>query len=187
MADNDRSIRYYGYMSSPYYRKVLWYLTLRGIPFSVVEQPVIMPRPDLAAIGVSYRRIPLMVIGKDVYCDTRIILLKLEELFPEGRLSPPTAEGQAIQKLLEVWHVEGPLFSKSTQCMPSSVFKDPTFQKDRAQLTGRSFDVDALAQLRPEALAYVRGFWAFLEKLLADGRKWIVNTDEPSLVDIEGE
>ena len=184
--EHDLSIRYYGYIQSPYYRKVLWYLTLRGIPWSSVEQPHIMPRPDLAAIGVNYRRIPIMAIGKDIYCDTRIILFKLEELFPEGNLSPPTPEGQAFQKLLEVWHVEGPLFWTATQCMPLAAFKDPVFLKDRAQLTGRAFDLKVLEKARPEALAYIRRAWSFLEKLLTDGRNWLVNTEKPSMVDIEG-
>lgn len=41
-----------------------------------------MPRPDLTALGVGYRRIPVVAIGRDIYHDTRLVLRKLEVLFP---------------------------------------------------------------------------------------------------------
>lgn len=181
----DRSLRLYHYNASPLGRKIVWYLTLRQIPYAEVKQPIIMPRPDLATLGVAYRRIPVLAIGKDVYCDTRIILRKLEEFFPEGKIGAQTPEGQAIQKLLEIWHLEGPLFAKAAQCIPPGSFKDPAFIQDRAQMTGRSWSADDVAKMRTEALGYVRGAFSFLEKLLADGRDWVIGTDKPSLVDIE--
>lgn len=184
--DQDRNIKLYYYWASPIARRLVWYLKLRGIPYCEVKQPMIMPRPDLKAIGVAYRRIPVMTIGKDIYCDTRLILEKLEELFPSGKLGAPTLEGQALQKLLEVWHFEGPLFFKGTYTMPLSVFKDPTFTKDRAQMTGYSWDAEIMSKRRPDALVYMRSAFGFFEKLLSDGRNWIVSTDEPTLADLEG-
>lgn len=145
-----------------------------------------MPRPDLEAIGVAYRRIPIVVVGKDVYCDTRLILRKLEQLFPAGGIGATTADGQALQKLLEIWHVEGPLFWKGAHSMPLQFFKDPKFGKDREQMTGRPWNVKTMSKQRPEALIYIRSAFTFFEKLLADGRAWIVSTSEPSLADIEG-
>lgn len=184
--ENDRSIRYYHYNASPYARKIVWYLTLRGLPWAEIKQPVIMPRPDLEAIGVNYRRIPVMAIGKDVYCDTRIIFRKLEKLFPDGRIGATSPDGWAVQKLLEIWHVEGPLFSRGAASMPLGVFSDPKFSKDREQMTGRPWNAEAMEKFRPEALTYVRSAFSFLEKLLADGRQWIISTSQPSLADIEG-
>lgn len=146
---------------------------------------MVMPRPDLEAIGVGYRRIPVMAIGKDVYCDTRIILRKLEEFFPHGKIGASSPDGYAIQKLIEIWHVEGPLFSRAASSMPLSVFKDAKFAKDRGQMTGRPWNMEVMEKFRPDALAYVRSAFSFLEKLLADGRQWIISTSEPSLADIE--
>lgn len=185
-SDSDRNIKFYHYSFSPYARKILWYLTLRQIPYTKVIQPHVMPRPDLELIGVAYRRIPLMVIGKDVYCDTRIILRKLEELYPEGKIGATTPDQQALQKLLEVWHVEAGLFGRGAQSMPLSVFKDETFAKDREQFSGRPWNLEAMEKTRPEALVYVRNAFAFLENLLADDREWILKTKQPSLSDIEG-
>ncbi len=45
-------------------------------------QPPIMPRPDIARLGIRHRRIPVMSIGRDVYLDTRLQLQKLESAFP---------------------------------------------------------------------------------------------------------
>lgn len=182
----DRDIKLYHYTASPYARKIVWYLALRGLSYSEVKQPVIMPRPDLQAIGVNYRRIPLMAIGKDVYCDTRIILRKLEQLFPEGAIGATSPDGLAIQKLFEIWHVEGPLFSRGVGSMPSKNFGASEFQKDREQMTGRPWNRDAMDKQRPEALAYLQGVFKVYENLLADGREWILSTDKPSLADIEG-
>jgi hypothetical protein len=41
-------------------------------------QPRILPRPDLARLGINYRRIPLLAIGCDVYLDSRLIIYALE-------------------------------------------------------------------------------------------------------------
>lgn len=186
MADSDRNIKLYHYDASPYSRKIVWYLALRQIPYAEVKQPVVMPRPDVKAIGVAYRRIPFMTIGKDVYLDTRIMLRKLEELFPKGRIGATTPEGKAIQKLLDIWHNEAGLFMKGAQSLPLEFFKNETFTKDRQEMTGRPFDFAAMEKLRPESLIYVRNAFSMLEDLLSDDRKWLLNTDKPSQGDIEG-
>jgi len=71
-----------------------------------------MPRPDLAALGIHYRRIPLLSIGRDIYLDTRLILRKLEGRFPEGKLGSDKPEDLFVEKLLERYNVEGLVFEK---------------------------------------------------------------------------
>jgi len=45
-----------------------------------------------------------------------------------------------------------------------------------------------MTNARPENLTYIRQCFELLENtLLADGRNWVLNTDKPSLADIEGE
>ncbi|EXJ83913.1 hypothetical protein A1O1_07542 [Capronia coronata CBS 617.96] len=147
-----------------------------------------MPRPDLKAIGVNYRRIPVMTIGRDIYCDSRIILRKLEEMFPDGALGATTAEGKAIQKFLEIWTVEAGLFVRASQLIPTSMplLNDPKFTSDREDYSGRSWSKEKIAANRPEALAAIRNAFKFLEStLLADGRNWVLKTDKPTLADIE--
>jgi len=67
------------------------------------------------------------------------------------------------------------------------LFKDPTFTKDREQLSGVSWSPVKVDNMRPEALVEIKNAFGFLETtLLADGREWILKTDGPSLADIEG-
>jgi len=152
-------------------------------------QPPVMPRADLDALGVKYRRIPVMAIGRDVYCDTRLILRKLEEKFADGALGATTPEHKAIERLLEKWMVEGSVFNRGASLIPTSfpTMNDPIFTKDREQMTGRPWSKEALEKGRPESIAYMKSCFGFFETtLLADGRDWILKTDKPSLADIEG-
>ncbi|EXJ79857.1 hypothetical protein A1O3_08142 [Capronia epimyces CBS 606.96] len=178
----------YHYSFSPYARRVLWYLALRGIDYAECKQPPTMPRPDLKAIGVNYRRIPILAIGRDIYSDSRIILRKLEELFPDEALGATTPEGKAIQKFLEIWTVEAGIFVRASQLIPTSMplLNDPKFISDREEYSGRSWNKDQIAANRPEAVAAIRNGFKFLETtLLADGRNWVLKTDKPTLADIE--
>jgi glutathione S-transferase len=148
-----------------------------------------MPRPDLEAIGVKYRRIPVMAIGRDVYCDTRLMLDKLEQLFPNSSLSASQPDQKAVQKLLEKWAIDAGVFSRASQLIPTTMplLNDQKFTKDREDFSGRSWDKKQVEAMRPEALVHVREGFSFLETtLLADGRDWILKTDKPSLADIEG-
>lgn len=152
-------------------------------------QPPILPREDLNALGVAYRRIPVMSIGRDVYCDTRLILSKLEERFPEGALGARQPEHKAVQELLAKWTIDGGVFNRAAELIPTDMplINDPKFTKDRDDFSGRSWAIDDVANRRPEALADMREMFAFLEgTLLADGREWILKTEKPSMADIEG-
>jgi len=187
-----KNIILFHYVFSPYARRVVWYLTLRNIPYMQCLQPPILPRPDVNDLGISYRRIPLMAIGRDVYNDTRIILQKLEQLFPASSehpaLSSSNLEQKAIERLLEHWTVDSGVFVRASQLIPTSMplLKDEKFTKDREQLSGRSWSKESIEAMRPEALAETKNAFTFLEStLLADGREWILKTNRPSLADIE--
>ena len=152
-------------------------------------QPNRLPRPTFEALNVAYRRIPLLSIGKDVYCDTRLILRKLEARFPEGKIGSSDPDQRVIERLLERYTGDSGLFSRAATLLPAAVFADPEFVKDREQLSGRkgAWDDKKLAAARPESVVHVRDAFELLETtLLADGRDWVFKTQEPSLGDIEG-
>ncbi|WPG99533.1 Hypothetical protein R9X50_00234900 [Acrodontium crateriforme] len=58
------------YQFAPNAQKSRNYLYATKTPFKICEQPFVLPRPILSAIGITYRRIPVLSIGKDVFCDT---------------------------------------------------------------------------------------------------------------------
>ncbi|KAF3083004.1 hypothetical protein TWF569_010977 [Orbilia oligospora] len=191
----------YHYVFSPVGRRIIWYMTLRNIPYTHCLQPLALPRPDIAQIGVSYRRIPVLAIGRDVYLDSRLIMRKLEELYPPSTahpsLSGTTGDQKAIERLLDVLMSDSGIFDKAIQLLPLDFppLSDPEFLKDRAELAGivpgktpppQSVPGPDPKLRRPIAAAELRDAMEILETtLLADGRDWVLKTDRPMLADIE--
>lgn len=143
----------------------------------------------MVAIGTVYRRIPLIAIGRDIYNDTRLIIQKLETMYPAHKqISSSTIDGKALEQHLQHWIVDGGVFARAAQLIPtnSPAMNDPKFTKDRAELSGRPWSKEAMERNRPEALVAMRAAFEFLESLLADRRQWVGKTDEPGLADIEG-
>lgn len=190
MSKPDAPIVLFFYPFSPWSAKITTYLSFRGIPYTECIQPVTLPRPDLNALGVKYRRIPVMSIGRDIYCDTLIMLEKLEELFPYAdgahRMSATKGHNRALEKLLEKW-TDAVVFKYAAAAIPTSnpVMGDKNFTDDREDLWGRDWDAKHQNSLRPEGLANLRRNMEFLEHdLLEDGRDWVLAGDQPTLSDI---
>ena len=89
------------YDNSPFSEKVRVCLGIKGLSWSAVDQPVIMPKPDLIPLTGGYRRIPVMQIGADIYCDSSLIVRELERRFPTPTLYPTGDRGLA--QALQVW------------------------------------------------------------------------------------
>ena len=49
---------------------------------------MVLPRPDLEALGITYRRIPILAVGKDVYCDSALIIDTIVETLGKIPSSP---------------------------------------------------------------------------------------------------
>ncbi|KAF1354067.1 hypothetical protein EJ07DRAFT_66449, partial [Lizonia empirigonia] len=63
---------------SPYGQKIRAALAASGISFQRSDQPMVLPRPILEKLDITYRRIPLLTLGKDIYCNTLLIINKLQ-------------------------------------------------------------------------------------------------------------
>jgi glutathione S-transferase len=151
-----------------------------------------MPRPDLALLPVSYRRIPLLAIGRDIYLDTRLILRVLESLPSTATSSPPlgaTAPADMFtQQLLERYMIEGPVFAMAAGLVPVDVAQDPTFKKDRKGMLGKTWEREELDEGRAESVNYIRSLFGLLEgTVLSDGREWMLGGEGPKMADVEGE
>ncbi|TBN35676.1 glutathione S-transferase family protein [Pseudomonas sp. BGI-2] len=79
------------YPTSPFAEKARLLLGFKGLSWRSVKIAPIMPKPDLTALTGGYRRTPVLQIGADIYCDTSLIALRLEQekalpaFFPEGQ------------------------------------------------------------------------------------------------------
>src|SRR5579859_3555121 len=76
------------YGLSPYSEKIRAILGYKKLAWHSVTVPVIMPKPDVMALTGGYRRAPVMQLGRDIYCDTRLIARVLDRLQPEPPLVP---------------------------------------------------------------------------------------------------
>ena len=104
--------------------------------------PMTLPRPDLAdRLGVKYRRIPVLSIGNDVYCDSSLIASVLERNFtPEqgfGTIFPKRKGGgtadTGIIKAFAMSYADRALGTLGSQTLPYHKFK-PEFLNDRSNV-----------------------------------------------------
>ncbi|KAL7823207.1 hypothetical protein V8C26DRAFT_385711 [Trichoderma gracile] len=179
----------YHYGISPFARRIVWYLALRGVPYNQCLQPGMLPRPDVARLGISYRRIPILSIGRDIYLDTRLQIPKLEAMYPElPRLGSSTPEEKGIERLLSAFIIDSGIFQHAVKLLPTDLpfLKDPRYFKDRGDFMGAELSVEGMKKVRPEALAEIAAAFELMETtFLADGRDWILKTERPGLADIE--
>ncbi|KAL2842537.1 hypothetical protein BJY01DRAFT_200494 [Aspergillus pseudoustus] len=190
---SDAPVVLFHYGRSPFSSRVLSYLALRGISYDQCIQPQILPRPDLARLGIRYRRIPLLAIGRDVYLDSPMILQRLERLEAEkpSFASQTTPEQRGVERLLASFTLDTGLFLNIVKVLlpTTPLISNEAFLKDRADMVGGGPNLnfaDLVQATRPDAIVAVKNAIQFLETtLLADGRQWLAKTESPSLADIE--
>ncbi|KAL1632620.1 hypothetical protein SLS56_003519 [Neofusicoccum ribis] len=197
MADQQLPIILFCYPGSVYSRRVSWYLDLRRIPYTQSIQPPQLPRPLLKrTLHLNYRRIPVLAIGRSLLCDTRLILAKLERLFPPSAAHPsllPSTDGggaATLAALLEQWTTGPDVFFAAVGLIPATtpLLRDPAFVADRAELAGVDLAAAAASgAARPAARAHVERALGFVDAvvLAAGARDWVAGA-EPSLADLQG-
>ena len=97
-----------------------------------------MPRPLLLeTFGVSYRKIPILAIGREIYCDTSLIIEALEYYFPSpayGTVYPQSSpwDYRPLARGFASFWTDKPLFRTTTGLIPHTVWESQ-FGVDRAQ------------------------------------------------------
>ena len=169
------------YDSSPFSEKVRICLGIKGLSWAAVDQPVIMPKPDLVPLTGGYRRIPVLQIGADIYCDSALIVRELDRRFPEPSLFPAGNRGTA--NAFEIW-ADKTLFQSAVLAIFGTLGDgvDPAFIKDREALSGQPFNVAAMKALSPFALTQINAQAALLAEQLTDGRDFLEGA-KPGLAD----
>ncbi len=167
------------YDISPFSEKVRVVLGIKGLEWHAVDQPVIMPKPELTCLTGGYRKIPVMQIGADIYCDSQVIISELERRFPDSAMPDTAGLGYA----LGFW-TDREVFQAAVAVIFGGIgdHVDEAFKKDREALSGRPFDTEQMKQAVPVMTEQLRAHMGFLEGQLADGRKFL-GGDKPGLAD----
>jgi glutathione S-transferase len=192
MDDQSPIVVLFGYEASPFTWKVRHALRVKQIAYTFITVPSMMPRPLLKdSFGLTYRKIPVLCIGKELYCDTSIIIEALEQFYPESdgyqTLYPRTADGRnhrsIIRGFASYW-TDRPLFRATTGLIPASVWRT-SFGEDRAALIGHKLDPDKLERKVPENMARLDLQLSLFEPAFADrDSPWLFSSSAPSLADI---
>ncbi len=158
-------IIFHQYAMSPFSEKVRKIFALKDIAYRSVDQPAWMPKPHLTPLTGGYRRIPVLQIGADIYCDSVLIIRKLDELAPEPSIYPDgnalAAEGLAAWADKHLFLAAVPLvFLAMADVMPKELFEDRRRMFPQLSL-------EALKAAEPGARGTMRSHLAMLEDCLS--------------------
>ena len=160
--------------ASPFSEKIRVIFGFKRIAWQSVLIPRIMPKPDLVPLTGGYRRTPVMQIGADIFCDTRIIQREIESRFPEPSLFPGRNGG--IPGMTGLWTDRIFFVSAVNLVFGSLGHKVPqSFIDDRSKLRGQPFDVKAMAAALPHHRDQFRAQAALIEAQLATGARWLLD------------
>ena len=168
------------YPESPFSEKVRAIFGAKGLAWRSLQVSMVMPRPATIALTGGYRRIPVLQVGADVYCDTALIAEYLDDK-GTGPSLYPAGQRLAAQTLAR-W-VDTELFwaAVTLRFLPENMgnfFADPgtaqAFAEDRANFAQG-------AQVRrpavDEAKARYARFLAEMDAQLGDGRPCLFGAD----------
>jgi glutathione S-transferase len=177
---NDLILHHYDF--SNFAEKARLMLGFKGLAWRGVEQPPILPKPDLAPLTGGYRRIPVLQEGADLWCDTRLIARELERRVPEPTLFPAAASGAA--EAIAGWAEHQ--FMRPVALFVSGINADHMpagLHEDRARLHGLPPpSIEAVRKAAVRNLHLVRPQIQWLANMLQDGRRYLLGA-EPCIAD----
>jgi glutathione S-transferase len=167
------------YDNSPFSEKVRLQMGIKGLSWRSVIQPTIMPKPDLIPLTGGYRRIPVMQIGADVFCDTQVIMAEIERRAP----SPKVIGG--ADWAVNLW-ADRLLFQPTVAIIFGAIghLVPKEFIEDREKMSGgRAFNTAAMQSAGPSMKGQFRAMTAWLEQGLGGGAQWL-SGEAPGLTDV---
>ena len=165
---------------SPFAEKIRLIFGLKGLDWHSVEIPMVMPKPDLTALTGGYRKTPVLQIGADIYCDTRLIAVELERRFPTPTLFPNGSKSVALA--LGYWSDATLFRSGATLSMGTNKQLPGVVLEDRLAFFNFMSEADITGPLDHFFSQFYSGL-AQLEQMLGDGRSWLLGRS-PSWADL---
>jgi glutathione S-transferase len=169
------------YDGSPFSEKIRLIFGRKDLAWRSALQPNMMPKPELVPLTGGYRRIPVLQIGADVYCDSQCIARELERRHPEPTLHPNGSEG--VCQMVNLW-ADRMLFQAAVPVVFGKIGHavPKEFIEDRRRLMGGGGDFGAFIAAAPLFAEQLRAHAQLLEAQLADGRRFLLGA-EPGLAD----
>lgn len=171
------------YPQSPVTEKIRAAMGLKGLAWRSVEQNRLPDRPELFAMTGGYRRIPVLQLGADLYCDTQLIFRELERRAPEPSFFPNKEHG--LPFALSRW-TDSTMFELSMRVAfaPAVETLPPALVADRARLyLGPGGDFKKEVADLPHILAQLRPQLGWFEERLAATGPYLFG-DKPGMGDL---
>jgi glutathione S-transferase len=167
------------YDISPYAEKIRLVMGLKQLSWRSVQIPIVMPKPDLTALTGGFRLTPVLQVGADIYCDTKVIARRLERERPTPTLFPAghAASNRALGFWGETLFMDVVLIGFGMGLFPAD------FVADRQKMIPGGINEAAIRAAIPSKTDEVRAKVLLLDEQLADGRRFLLG-DAPSLADL---
>ena len=172
----------YHYHGSPFAEKVRLAMGLKNLKWRSVIIGLVPPRPLLESLTGGYRRVPVLQVGADIYCDSHFILRTLDRLRPD---SSSIFANSSTQSLCWWW-------DKSTFVPALRLWVGlhgdnlpQTFIDDRKTFTGGP----SLAKKDNEAeiplnVQRIKAHLAWISDMLTDANPFLLGNSSPSALDL---
>lgn len=169
------------YPVSTFSERVRLAMGLKGLAWRSVTIPAAMPKPELLPLTGGYRRTPVMQIGADIYCDTLLILERIEALHPSPSLYPQSCAGQA--KAL-AWWADKSLFPPALGILAAMIGNDlPADFIAERKAFGFPLDAHEASAILHRHVQQGSAHVAWLADMLRDGRPFLLG-HAPSAADL---
>ena len=141
---------------------------------------MILPKPDLTSLTGGYRKTPVLQIGAEIYCDTRLIARELERRYPSPTLFPGGHRGMS----LALSHWSDTAFFEPGAALSMALAREvpEAVIEDRKSFFA-FMDFSRLQQDIPHMSTQLRANAALLEQQLSDGRSYLLGP-QPGWADI---
>ena len=169
------------YAISVFSERVRLALGLKRLSWRSVSIPHMMPKPDLMPLTGGYRRTPVLQIGADIYCDTLLILRKIEAIHPEPTLYPGGSKGLSTAL---AWWVDKSLFWNALGVLADTLgSRIPAHFVAERKSFGFPLATEDVKPLLHRHLQQGAAHLDWLADMLSDGRTFLLG-DSVSVADL---
>lgn len=169
------------YDMSPYAEKIRLALGRKGLAWRSVQTPMVLPKPDHFELTGGYRRVPVLQIGADIYCDTHLITRVLDDFQPDPPLSPP---GREVEELaFSRWAESSFMLLIHAFFGIGDVFPEDFVEDRTATMIPPGTDIEQTKMILPTRLMQLRANLDRIEMQLADGRSFVFG-EQPCAADL---
>ena len=166
------------YDRSPFSEKIRKIFAWKKIAWRSVDQPIVAPKPKLTPLTGGYRKIPVLQIGADIYCDTALIARVLEERHPQPSCFPGGNVGacEIVAQWADHWLFMAavpPALAKIVHALPPEFM--PQFMKDREAMSP-GFTIANMTAALPDCRSRLVAATDWLESQI-QGRDFFFGSD----------